>query len=131
MGISQKRGNGNNQRRQPLPLSNCGNHLGTRPSVRVSAYYLRDTCGSAVKALLDGDPDTACPTTKHPQSARESYPPRPSTTNPFAAAASRSCGRQRSASDVERYCRPPPDAPSTDSTAPSAHSAAPSASEMC
>jgi len=34
---------------------NCGNSLGSRPSVRISDTYLRDNSGSALKALIEAD----------------------------------------------------------------------------
>ena len=47
--------------RQPLVdqrvrcRQNCGNSLGSRPSVRISDIYLRDNSGSALKALIEAD----------------------------------------------------------------------------
>lgn len=34
---------------------NCGNTLGSRPSVRISDYYLRDTSGSALKSIIEAN----------------------------------------------------------------------------
>jgi len=49
---------------------NCGNSLGSRPSVRISQLYLRDNSGDALKAIIENQ-DTPSPQAERPRSCSQ------------------------------------------------------------